>query len=175
MAEVVFGPWSQDPPVNRWDEFKIAPLEKWFDLISSSLNINGSSNEICAPPPIKQQFETKNRNKSRQKAPSPPSNKRATVKKVSPQICRVESDSSIAKEAEPPVFSTVQKVHRETWDDPHSFETFLSSPSYQLQPWPESVQALDESIGIVQTFFAPRANQNSERSGSRIPKPRVRH
>lgn len=54
MIDDSFGPWSSTATPNRWNEFKIGKMEKWYDIISSCLNINPSdASAIIAPTEVK--------------------------------------------------------------------------------------------------------------------------
>lgn len=176
-----FGPWSSKPSKNRWDEVKVGHLDKWYDLVAHSFKPTPKDSndqkkvrkttETKARPDTGNQTRTANKQSSapvRQGQSRIPS-KTATQqpKKKQPSISSVQViesprgtiiERTVAVEEVPPsAFVSVKYEPREYWQDPHTFDAFLSSPQYGLQPWPSKSVSIDEAIGKVKAFYAPKA------------------
>ena len=40
----IFGPWKQDYPKNKWNEYKLGKLSSWYSISASSLQTKNSEN-----------------------------------------------------------------------------------------------------------------------------------
>jgi hypothetical protein len=67
---------------------------------------------------------------------------------------------------------TVKYEPREEWDEPRSFEAFLASSQFVLQPWPERAVPLDEAMSKVKDQTSPgkaadhTGKKSSKKSGT---------
>ncbi|KAK8878060.1 hypothetical protein M9Y10_004823 [Tritrichomonas musculus] len=173
MIDDSFGPWSSVATPNRWDEFKIGNMEKWYDIISSCLNINpGEANSIISPTAVK--LET-SRATAKSKATAAANMKQVSkIPKAKSPNKKIAKQSSTSSQNSPSIennyesaitnnagncnnnnsnndsshsFISVYYEPRDEFDTPKSFESFLSNPNCELQPWPQKYIPLDEVIG----------------------------
>lgn len=177
MIDESFGPWSSTPTSNRWNEFKIGKVEKWYDIISSCLNINpNEASSIISPTEVKIEMS---RATAKSKATAAANAKQVSkIPKAKVQNKKVTKQSSTNTPSSPSpensyesntvaattttattannnnnnndssnTFISVKYEPRDEFDAPKSFENFLSNPSYELQPWPQKYIPIDEVIG----------------------------
>lgn len=152
MDETYFGPWGTNPPKNKWEEYKIGKLDVWYQVSANSLKPemkdSKSNDEISKGTTLS--ITTKSSNKSASSLRSQ----------------EVEPESIVIQLKKQPRFDI-----RENWDDPRSFDTFISSPQYMLLGWPTKPISLCDSIGAVKDASSPKvpAGKSTKQRPSRIP------
>ena len=181
-GEDPFGPWSDAPQKNRWDEVRIGKLEQWYEMVSRWFK--GSTPvipEASPSPGLETRASVSRQTRTQASSPVKASGIPTSVKKRQkpPANATISSVQTIESPRGPVVertvpeavqraFVSVKYEPRDSWADPRSFDAFLSNPQYMLQPWPTASMTLDESIGRVAQFLSPR-NTQSERA-PRSPK-----
>ncbi|OHS94808.1 hypothetical protein TRFO_38992 [Tritrichomonas foetus] len=187
MIDNSFGPWSSTPTPNRWEEFKIGQMEKWYDIIASSLNINpGNASSILSPTAVKIEMSratakskaTAAANKQQSKIPKPKSTSKKNLSQ-SPSVQSTQQISSIYDtsidnsivEPSTSLYPSIKYEPRDEFDAPRSFENFLATPSYGLQPWPQKFIPFDEVIGkAINPPKVPAGPDKSGRAKRKIPR-----
>ena len=198
MIDENFGPWSSSPTQNRWEEFKIGQIEKWYSIISSSLNINPSAaNSLISPTTAKyeasripqhQKLSSQKQSKIPKPQIKPPSkrsqNHSPTASRAVQQQMQVQQQSpshsnqasprttaSEIGEQTPALFNSVKVEKRDEFDPPRTFDSYLASPNFLLQGWPVKFVPFDEVVG--KAMNPPKAQQNNDKQARmkrKIPK-----
>lgn len=143
MDDSLFGPWKLDPPVNKWHEFKIGKLDSWYQVSANSLQPAGNNN-----------------NNSSEKSGNTSLN--STQTSLIPRLSKkTKSNQSIQEPEEPSPIKSAPKPQprfttREKWDEPRSFEMFISAPQYTLCGWPTNPTSIDEALGAIKDLQSPK-------------------
>ena len=144
--EVAFGPWSLVRPINKWNEYKVGKLEQWYNMSAQSIQICNS--DVC----------------SSQKSSTLSVGSRSSDKLI------IESE----KDSHDSTLKSVKKQLnqerigvREYWEDPHSFDIFITSNQYELNGWPTKTIGIENTIGLIADFFAPKQPSGKPTKASR--------
>ena len=190
MIDDSFGPWSSTPTLNQWEESKIISMEKWYDIISSSLNINpGNASSIISPTAVKLELSRSTAKskatamanaKQQSKLPKPKSQIKKTQKQVSTSSSTLTANDTVSQDTNiinnsnsnnqnetSTSYFSVQYNPRDEFDAPKSWDMFLSSPNYSLQPWPSKYVPMDE---VINQAVNPPKNTSSSDKNSRTSK-----
>ena len=172
MDDSLFGPWSLDPPVNKWNEWKIGKLDSWYAIAANSLQSQIPSNS--SPPPTNEKNNTSSTTPQKDQQSMIPRSKRA--KQMTPrEVISPRIEKEIINEINNPPLIEPPKCQprfpsKESWDEPRSFDVFISSSQYQLSGWPINNCNLEVSIGSAQTIpVKPPSGKSPKQRRSQIP------
>ncbi|EAY23165.1 hypothetical protein TVAG_184030 [Trichomonas vaginalis G3] len=141
MDDSLFGPWKLDPPINKWHEFKIGKLDAWYQVSANSL-----------------QPATSDKSSDKLSERSLSDTQNSLIPRLSK---KTKSNQSIQEPVEnsPEKFAPKPQPRfgiRDKWDEPRSFELFISAPQYSLLGWPTSFSSIDEAIGSSKELVSPK-------------------
>lgn len=140
MIDDSFGPWSSTATPNRWNEFKIGSMEKWYDIISSCLNINpGEASSIISPTEVKIEMS------------------RATAKSKATAAANAKQASKIPK----------AKVQNKKTSTPNSKQS-SKQPSASTPNSPSPENNIDSSVANTNSNINNNNNNNSDPSNTFI-------
>ena len=172
MDDSLFGPWSMDPPVNKWNEWKIGKLDSWYTIAALSLQTSAAATSSNSSASTERNISSSHSSSRENQSMIPRYSKRIqkNSKKGDPIV---EEQILIENNPKPTVELPKPQPRfgvRENWDEPRSFEQFISSPSYGLFGWPTKNISIQDAIGgLKDNPVKPPSGRSPKQRRSQIP------